>query len=84
MPLTSPHLSSPLLFSPLVPFLTTHLSITEEEQLVEHVEHLRGGLVHRQHDRLALLHRVLLQVLDETVGGARVETRARLLLNKEL
>ena len=53
--------------------------MAEKEQLVEHVEHLGGRLVHRQHDRLPLLHRILLQVLDEAVGGARVQTGAGLL-----
>ena len=36
--------------------------------------------MHRQHDRLSFLHGVLLEVLDEAVGSARVQSCARLLL----
>ena len=38
--------------------------------------------MHRQHDRLPLFEGVLLEVLDEAVRGAGVQTRARLLARK--
>ena len=38
--------------------------------------------MHRQHDSLPLLERVLLEVLDKAVRGAGVQTGAWLLLNK--
>lgn len=40
------------------------------------MERLGAGLVHGQHNRLLLLQRIFLQVLDQAKGGARVETRA--------
>lgn len=43
------------------------LAVAQQQQLVEHVEDLRGGLVHRDDQRLALLLGVPLQARHEHV-----------------
>lgn len=55
------------------------LAVAQQQQLVEHVEDLRGGLVDRDDQRLALLLRVPLEARHEHVGRVGVQARGRLL-----
>lgn len=56
------------------------MSITEQQQPVEHVEDLTGGLVDGHHHRLPGLLSKVLQRADEGVGGGRVKARRWLLV----
>ena len=57
----------------------SRLSVAEEEEPVEHVEDLRGGLVNGDDDRLVLLAGVVLQRRHQTVRCRRIQTRRRFL-----
>lgn len=49
------------------------LAIAQQQQFVEHVENLRGGLVDRDDQRLALLLRVPLEARHEHVRRVGVQ-----------
>lgn len=47
-------------------------AIRQQQQLIEHVEHLRRGLMDRHDDRLALFHGKTLDGRHQRVGGAGI------------
>lgn len=59
------------------------LAVAQQQQLVEHVEDLRGGLMNRDDQRLALLLGVPLEAGHEHVGRVGVQARGGLVEQHE-